>query len=114
RQPPRVIDVRVREHHRLERLGRDRERLPVPQAPPLLALEQPAVEQHAMASVLDEMTTARHRASGAEEAEGGHETTPVARPARTLAPESVGVRIDRRDRDAPTRSNLPGTRERLD
>lgn len=55
RQPPDVVDVRVAQHHRVERGGVERERLGVARLRLTATLDQPAVEQDALASGLDEM-----------------------------------------------------------
>lgn len=55
-----MVDMRVREHDRVERVGRDRQRAPVAQPQVLGALERAAVDQHAPVAVLDQVFRAGH------------------------------------------------------
>ena len=50
RQPPAVIDVRVAQHHRVDRCGIERKRLPIADVGLIAALDQPAVEQQRAAA----------------------------------------------------------------
>ena len=62
-----VVQVRVREHHGVDLAGRHGQRLPVAQAQRLVALEQPAVEQQALALVGDQVLGAGDGAGATEE-----------------------------------------------
>jgi hypothetical protein len=74
RQVAAVVDVRMREHHRIDLACGERERLPVAQAQLLQALEQAAVHQHPVALVLEEVFGSGDGAGGAKEGEphGSH------------------------------------------
>ena len=66
RQVAAVIEVRVREHDRVDRVGADRQRLPVALAQLLQSLKQPAVDEHAMAVGVEQMLRTGDGARGAE------------------------------------------------
>jgi hypothetical protein len=69
RQRAGMVQVRVRQHHRVERARVEGQGLPVHQTKLLVALEQPAIDQHAPPAVLDEVLRAGHRPGRAEEAQ---------------------------------------------
>ena len=62
-----MIDVRVRQHDRVDRRRVDRKRAPVALAQLLGALKQATVDEHAGAPMLDQVTRASHGVGGAEE-----------------------------------------------
>jgi hypothetical protein len=64
-----VIDVRMREHDGVERVGRERQRPPVAQSQVLGALEQAAIDQDAPAAVLDQVFRAGHGFGRAEKSQ---------------------------------------------
>ena len=72
RQVPRVVDVRVTQHHRVEACGIGEPRLPVAQPQRFQPLEQAAVEQDAAVAGDDEVHRSRHGPGGAEELKRGH------------------------------------------
>ena len=65
-----VVDVRVGQHHGVDRCLIGDTLAPVPQAQLLHALEQSAVEQNAVPADGEEMHRAGHGAGGAEKLEG--------------------------------------------
>ena len=75
-----VVDVRMRQQHRVDRGRRHRQRRPVAQAQLLQALEQPAIDEQAPAVVFDEVLRSRHGAGGTEELQS-HQSLPGAAPA---------------------------------
>ena len=85
-----VIEVRVGDHHRVDALGRHRERGAVALAEHLIALEEPAVDQDPSVRGLDEIAGSRDGVGRTEEAEpgGGHTAIIAARPggSRDLGP----------------------------
>ena len=71
RQIARMIEVRMGKHDRVDGGRLDRERRPVAFAQLLVALEQPAVDEHAVPAGFDQVTGAGHGAGGAEKLQGG-------------------------------------------
>ena len=83
RQVSGVVDVRMRQHHRIERRRIDDALAPVPLAQLLHALEQAAVEQDAAAADGEEVHRTGHGAGRAQELEGcTHPEQPLGRAAR--------------------------------
>ena len=72
RQVPAMIQMRVGEDHRVDAARIDRQRRPVPLAQLFEALEEPAVDEHAMISEIDQVLGARDRARGAEKRQRWH------------------------------------------
>ena len=72
RQIAAVIEVRVRQHDRLDARRRHRQVLPVALAQLLQALEQPRVDHDARAVGVDEVLRARDGAGGAEKRDRDH------------------------------------------
>src|SRR5690606_23793036 len=62
-----VVEVRVREQHRVDARRVDRERLPVSLAKLLQALEQPAVDEQTPGGRLEQVARAGHRAGCSKE-----------------------------------------------
>ena len=73
-QEAAVVQVRVAQHHRVDRARVDREGRPVALAQRLEALVEAAVEQDALATELDEVARAGDRIRRAEEADS-HDTS---------------------------------------
>ena len=67
-----VIEVRVRQHHRLDTRRPDRQVLPVPLAQLLQPLEEPGVHQHARAIRLDQVLRARDRPRRTQKRDRNH------------------------------------------
>src|SRR5690606_27870937 len=70
-QVARMVQVGVGQDHRVDRRRFDRKRSPVTVAQLLVALEQAAVDEQAMAVGLDQVARAGDGARGTEELEGG-------------------------------------------
>ena len=66
RQVAAVIDVGVGEHDGIDRLGRDRQRLPIAQPQLLKALEQAAVHQDGRVAMAQEVFRTGHGARGTQ------------------------------------------------
>ena len=75
RQIAAVIEMRVREDHRVDALGIDRQRRPVAEPQLLQALKETAVDEHAVAAEVEQMFGAGDGAGGAEERQRGHQKT---------------------------------------
>jgi hypothetical protein len=82
-----VIQVSVRQHDRVDRVRSDRKIFPVAQPQFLEPLEQPAVEQHARAGVLDQVFRSGHGASRPEKRQLSHPQTIPLRFLQPGAPE---------------------------
>lgn len=78
---PGVVEVRVRDHHRVDPGRIDGERIPVPLAQQLVALEEAAVDEDSRASGVDQVAGSGDRVGGAEEGEGGGHDPIVRAPA---------------------------------
>ncbi len=62
-----MVDVRVGQHDGIDRFRLQREDIPVAQPQLLEALEQSAVDQHALAAVLQQVFRSRDSACGTQE-----------------------------------------------
>ena len=70
RQVADVIEVRMRQHDRVERRGRDRQVPPVQLAQLLEPLEQPRIEEHPGLAGIEQILRAGDGAGSAEESKG--------------------------------------------
>ena len=75
RQVADVIEMRVRQHHRIDGARRHGKRLPVAQPELLQSLEESAVDEHAPAAMFEQVFRARDRARRAEKGELSHAAT---------------------------------------
>ena len=66
-----MVDVTVREHDRIDRVGRHGEVVPIPLAQMLLTLKQSAIDQHAGAAHIEQMTRTRHHTRRAKKSDAG-------------------------------------------
>jgi len=67
-----MIEVRMSQHHRGDRLWRNGKRLPVSKAQFLKALKQSAVDEHSASAVLQQVFGAGYGPRGAKKGQGGH------------------------------------------
>jgi hypothetical protein len=67
-----MIEVGVREDHRIDGVCGNRQRLPIPFTQLLQTLKQTAVDEHAVASCVEEMLGAGDGACGAKECQRWH------------------------------------------
>ena len=75
RQITDVIEVRVSQHDRGDRLWRNGKRLPVAKTQFLESLKQSAVNEHSASAVLQQVLGAGYRPRGAEKGQSGHMRT---------------------------------------
>ena len=67
-----VVEVRVRQDDRRDRLGFNGKRVPVALAEILQALEQSAIDEHTGSPVLEEVLGAGHRTGGSKKGQSSH------------------------------------------
>jgi hypothetical protein len=72
RQQPAVVEMGVRQHHRLHRRRLDRQPRPVPLAQRLQPLEHAAVDEDTMLIDLEQVLGPGNRAGRAEKRQRGH------------------------------------------
>ena len=70
-QIPAVVNVGMRQQHRLDLAGHNGQGIPVAQTQLLVALKQTAVHQQALLLVLDQVFGAGDRVSPAQKSDGG-------------------------------------------
>jgi hypothetical protein len=68
---PGVVEVRMRQHDRVDGCWFDRERLTIPIAQLLVPLKQPAVDKDSVPVRLNEVARARHRVGCAKKGHRG-------------------------------------------